>query len=397
MNSKYYLVASIVIFIAAQAIAGAFRGSVLYPTSAPSDFGQVFPANKPEASAGGETGGASQTHAVYWTSAGTAVDLNPTNLSGLTTTWVNGTDGSQQVGFGYGSNINQGQALLWSGSPESAVNLNPVGFLGATAYATYGGEQVGSGSGNGVTVPVGTQALLWKGSAASAINLNPTNLPEINTSVAYGLSSTEQVGEGQLGPENPHALLWTGSAASAVDLNVSGALDKGVLINFVLSEAYGTAGDEQVGYETQYYTASKNAFLWTGTAASAVDLDPSDLSGFTNSVANGTNGAQQVGYGFGPGTSNNDHALLWSGTANSAVDLQSMLPSSGVWSTSIADTIDSSGNIYGLATGVYDGVNGIYAVEWSPLPEPSSGLLAGLLSGVGLLLRRRRNSNPNSL
>ena len=90
---------------------------------------------------------------------------------------------------------------------------------------------------------------------------------------------------------------------TAIDLHPSGFTD---------SVAYGVGGGQQVG-EGFMSNFSEHALLWTGTAASVVDLNP---SGFTGSRALGASGGQQVGYGLGP-----DHALLWTGTAATAVDL----------------------------------------------------------------------------
>ncbi len=63
----------------------------------------------------------------------------------------------------------------------------------------------------------------------------------------------------------------------------------------------------------------EHALLWSGTAASAVDLNP---SGIDLVYAYGISGGQQVGSGYGSATGGIIyHALLWSGTAASAVDL----------------------------------------------------------------------------
>ena len=127
-----------------------------------------------------------------------------------------------------------------------------------------------------------------------------------------------------------------------------------------------------------------HALLWSGTAASAVDLNP---VGFTFSEARGVFGGQQVGYGYGPATGGTfNHALLWSGTAGSAVDLQSFLPEN--YTGSDAAAIDPNGNIVGEAynssTGQYD------AILWVAVPEPSAFALAGLGAATLLILHRRK-------
>ena len=85
------------------------------------------------------------------------------------------------------------------------------------------------------------------------------------------------------------------------------------------SYAFGVAGGSQVGQGYGPSTGNNaHALLWSGTAASMVDLNP---TGFNNSYAWGNSVTNQVGYGSGIGSGNNDHALLWSGTAASAIDL----------------------------------------------------------------------------
>jgi hypothetical protein len=86
-----------------------------------------------------------------------------------------------------------------------------------------------------------------------------------------------------------------------------------------------------------------HALLWTGSADSVVDLNP---SGFTASEAYGVSGGQQVGVGTIGGQ---EHALLWMGSADSVVDLHTFLPPQ--FTSSIAHGIDADGNIVGYASG----------------------------------------------
>jgi hypothetical protein len=73
---------------------------------------------------------------------------------------------------------------------------------------------------------------------------------------------------------------------------------------------------------------------------------------------------------------------LWTGTAASATDLQLLLPAN--LEDSRALSIDAAGNIFGLAG---DTSGRTHAVEWSPVPEPSTFIL--LLLGVTLAWLRR--------
>jgi hypothetical protein len=110
------------------------------------------------------------------------------------------------------------------------------------------------------------------------------------------------------------ASLWTGTAASWVDLSPAGS---------VYSRAFGVYGGQQVGHADFLVDSPPNVFpvaqsragVWSGTASSWVSLHPADAA---LSIAWGTSGNQQVGHAAING---NDHAGLWSGTAASWVDL----------------------------------------------------------------------------
>jgi len=311
-------------------------------------------------------------HPLLWSgSAASAVDLNP---AGFTNSYAYGVSGGQQFGLGTGTatgNVNH--ALLWSGSAGSAVDLNPPGFTLSDGSGISGGQEVGYGYGPATSNAF--HGLLWSGSAASAVDLSPVGFDR--GSFAVGISGGKEVGYGFSGAtgNNEHALLWSGTAASAVDLNPAG---------FDNSFALGVFGGKEVGSGSGAATGNNSAtvydhaLLWSGTAASAVDLNP---AGFTYSYALGVFGGQQVGDGHGPATGNHIHALLWSGTAASVVDLQSFL--SSAYTDSYAYAIDANGNIIGRATFAADGRD--HAIEWVVVPEPGTGLLviAGLLGLAG--------------
>src|SRR3989304_6317041 len=132
---------------------------------------------------------------------------------------------------------------------------------------------------------------------------------------------------------------------SAIDLNPSG---------FDISQAHRTYGGQQVGYG--HGSASDNnehALLWNGSAESVVDLNP-----------RGFYGSYPTGYGA--------HAYVWSGSPESAVDLQQFLPNGFVDST--ATSIDAQGNIVGFA---WDGNNQYHAILWQPVPEPGTFVMLG--------------------
>ena len=133
--------------------------------------------------------------------------------------------------------------------------------------------------------------------------LHPAGSIESN---AWGVSGGEQVGYAKFG-SSYHAGLWSGTAASWVDLKPAGSTS---------SWAYGVSGGQQVGYAD--IGTREHAGLWSGTAASWVDLNP---AGSFWSYAYGISGGQQVGSTLDPLTDYYTHASLWSGTAASWVDL----------------------------------------------------------------------------
>jgi hypothetical protein len=125
-----------------------------------------------------------------------------------------------------------------------------------------------------------------------------------------GLGGNQQVGYAY-DPSWNHAILWTGSAASAVDLHPTN-------IPLQMSEAQATDGIHQVGYGLSL-DDNFHALLWSGSASTTIDLNPTQFGGVVNSKAFGISGGQQVGEAYSLGS--HTHAAVWSGTADSAVDL----------------------------------------------------------------------------
>ncbi len=367
--------AAFVLIAAAAPIANAamYQSVILFPISALSAFSSASPAGGPATAVGGQVVGsaldsAGINHAYLWASSGGG-DLGAGFASGSTTSFAVATSGGRQVGYTETSGgAYTDQAILWSGPGGSSVNLNPVSLSGFTASEALGlsaSEQVGYATGTAV----GNQnhAVLWSGSASSAVDLQPAAALGYSSSAAVATDGTQQVGQvsGTASAQSAHAALWAGSADSFVDLNPTAA-------GYTTSLGLGVDLNQQVGNGSGSATnLQTHALLWTGSAGSVIDLNPTNLTTISSSTAEGTNGSQQVGFGSGNGTGNHLNALLWSGTAGSAINLQSMLPDSVTWTSSYATSIDSAGNVFGVAQGVMNAVTENFAVEWSPLVSSS--------------------------
>jgi hypothetical protein len=121
-------------------------------------------------------------HAILWSgTAASAVDLNPT---GITSSTAYGIGGGQQVGQG------DNHAFLWTSSAASAIDLNPTGFNYSKAVSTNGTEQVGYGFGSFTN---GYNALFWSGSADSFVNLQ-SYLPATDTWTSSQAFSVDSAG-----------------------------------------------------------------------------------------------------------------------------------------------------------------------------------------------------------
>jgi len=202
-----------------------------------------------------------------------------------------------QVGTGFYKLVeNHYHALLWSGTPESAVSLNPEGAEKSLAYATDGKQQVGIAGGLG-----DRRAALWSGTAESYVNLHPKGYI---ISEAYGAGEGIQAGYASSG--NAHAVLWRGSAQSVVDLNPGPNEDWG-------SRAFATNGEIQVGL------ASNNgptlAALWGGTPESYLNLHqflPEQFQGSgESSEARGIDSAGNIVGWAADTTTGRAKAVLW--------------------------------------------------------------------------------------
>jgi hypothetical protein len=238
-----------------------------------------------------------ETHATWWSgSAASMVDLHP---GGADWSECLGVGDGQQVGRARFSNV--WHASLWSGTAASRIDLAPDGAVESAAQAARGGQQVGWAN-----LGSGSRVSLWSGTKASWVDLTPTGATR---GAALGVNAGQQVGWSLIGGVN-HAGMWSGTAGSWVDLDPAGSIG---------SDARDTDAGQQVGdmTDTNYWV---HASLWTGSAATWVDLSP---AGTFESIAYGVHAGKQVGFVNLGGL---HQAFVWSGTAESGVNLHPFLP-----------------------------------------------------------------------
>ena len=291
---------------------------------------------------GKQVGGGGNGHAMLLNgNALTSIDLHP---AGYSYSMATSTDGTEHCGYAYGFGIH---AMKWSGTSNTAVDLHN-GYNSTRCTGTHGGQQTGYGETLIYSVAI-QRAMLWNGTSAY-VDLGPAGF---SFSKALGVRNGQQVGHAG-GPPYPmgdvvgyqsgtHAFMWTGTAASAVDLHP---------IGFDGSQALATNGTQQGGWGYSILpTQHLHAMLWSGTAASAVDMHP---AGYADSRITAMTDTKQVGDGWiGPmGQAGSvRHALVWTGTPESIVDLNQYLPAGYIHA--VATGVDANGNVAGFAYNNY--------------------------------------------
>ncbi|MBL9030704.1 MAG: hypothetical protein JNM80_03235 [Phycisphaerae bacterium] len=258
-----------------------------------------------------------------------------------------------------------GRASLWSGTPESRVQLWSTP---SSALAIAGDQQVGWTD----ALAGGNQrAAMWRGSMGSYVSLHPAGA---TFSYATATDGTFQGGyvERQTGP-NPggYAVIWNGTPEPIATLNPPGHT----------AQLLGMVPGQQVGWTVPTTGSPTHAALWRGSAASWVDLNPSNSS---LSQAWATAGTIQVG-GYAPNGASLSRACAWFGTAESVVNLHSLLPPGYISSVATCvSVVDGITHVGGLATRDFQNPE---AFVWTFVPAPG---LAALLVAAGVLARGRR-------
>lgn len=288
-----------------------------------------------------------------------SLDLHPSALvdnpvtGAVGRSFIQGGAAGIQVGWVSGT-VTAGRPapVAWRGSAESAAFLNiPFVNFGGQAQATDGSQIVGYATTQDEDGVIGVaQAMVWNAATGAAVALGDGN----STSIAYGVGGGAQVG--YVTKSQANAVLWRGTRQSQVSLHPK---------NAVVSVANATDGVRQVGYagfdiRVRQEAAKGNkdkrfnyAHLWTGTAASALNIHPYPLNNLpginlTQSFALAMNGNWIVGYAGDEtkfGTPAYSHAIVWSSSFES-IDLNAFLPEGFVGAQ--ATSVDADGNVSGF-------------------------------------------------
>jgi len=250
--------------------------------------------------AAGTAAAATAANAQQWT----AINLHP---AGATSSVAEGIDGVYQVG----TVDVDGGAVLWNSSAASVIRLNPYSTYGSIGRALRGGVQVGS-----VTIPRGTaaRAAIWSGTPQSWVDIHPAHMEEVTSTVAYAFDGDTIGGTYFIDTGAQFVLgrpcIWTDATPESwVDLLPPG---------YTTGEVLGVHGDIQVGATYEEFLGK--AAMWSGSAASFVDLNPPEA--FASS-ATCTDGTHQYGVVAAFTPVPGIYAARWSGTAESWEDMGS--------------------------------------------------------------------------
>jgi hypothetical protein len=273
-----------------------------------------------------------KTHA-FLIGADGSMDVTPAGFSGA---MINDSAGLQHVGGVAVLGNYPGHAWLWTDFGAS-IDLNPPGFTVSEALGVGGGQQVGYVDSGAFCPQCGLvmqrHAVMWSGTADSMVQLHTKFA---SYTMATGTDGVQQVGEGAVGI-GFHALLWNGPGSAVIDLNPGPA--------WKFSMACAVDDGHQVGSIAGTATSdAPHAALWTSTAASWVDLNP---SGYSQSNACSVHAGVQVGSGAPSAAPWTRRALAWQGSSASVTDLHALLPAEFQAWNSYAEDIDAFGNIVG--------------------------------------------------
>jgi probable HAF family extracellular repeat protein len=329
------------------------------PAGAARDFGEGV--NSAGDVAGYTSTAAPASEAFGWT-AGGGFDqfgtLGGTSSFGLSINDEGVVVGRSDLGVG---NQTRPFRVLPGGTMENLGTLG--GNFGSANDVNASGVITGSAS-----TASTSRAFIWQeGVGMTDIgNFTPTGLSSGQAINAAG----HVAGQGTTSRGELHAFWWDG--ATMTDL---GTLEMGTS-----SLALGmNDADAVVGLSTtDALGTSFHAFLWSN-GAGMVQLD--ELAPFDTRAFDINNGGDAVGWSWIDAVGN-ARAVLWE-DGGAATDLNDCIPAGSGWLLNDARGINDAGQIVG--NGELNGAPRAFLL--TPVPEPLSGILAGIAAGA--IIRRR--------
>lgn len=319
------------------------------------------------ASDGSTVAGQLNSHATFWDSFGTALDVHPSFLNTNTqsgTSIVHDRLGGTSVGYGVSpANPRHAVALIWHST--TAVPLqDPFDSYSAMAVATDGTQVVGNvievDTIRDIVGPGDSHGIVWDAVTGAVI----ADLYGGKSITVNGVGGGQQVGH-ELRSKGGEARMWNGSARPVVDLHPDIA---------DTSFATATDGTHQVGnigIDVKLFNevhrgrrvTLNSAVIWSGTAES-VQILPFAATGQPVSSAFGLDIAGQYACGVGVGKNRTgstmyNHAVVWNLTSMTWIDLHDSLP--GGFVSSRALHVTAEGTVTGWAS---DTSNKLHAIVW---------------------------------
>ncbi len=206
--------------------------------------------------------------------------------------------------------------------PAGWGNLQLLGFCNGAevGYVYQNQEVVGGASGD---AQFSAHAALFSAPFYEFNDLHNS----MNFDVAAACDGNIQVGTMSNGSGTSHAAMWFGTARSEVDLHTGPYLSTGLnSLNAATNTQVGGGTLEKSivnGIEIKRF--QQHALLWHGTVKSLIDLHP---AGYLDSFATQFGPSKEVGYADKFDVNQNfiTNAYVWSGTTASALNLHQFVP-----------------------------------------------------------------------
>ncbi|HEY1381864.1 MAG TPA: PEP-CTERM sorting domain-containing protein [Gemmataceae bacterium] len=291
--------------------------------------------------------------------------------------------------------------VVWTGTPNSGVDLGQPAPASDSGVSAVSAAPVGFQAVGGMYVSGEKQAVMWTGPTLQSPQIvtlhNPATMFQSQANGAYTFNGVaKQVGysndilPGGLSTQ-PRARVWSGTAASAVDLTPPGYLYAAI------TAGNGDGPVEILSGHLGLTISDLRPAVWRGTggAFQVLNTPPGRPAGsvFYSSQTSG------VGLVAVNANEASPHAALWNLLTGAVTDLHSFLPPefqiAGAAST--AFYVDAAGNVYGQATISEGGEVGVPVVWLAAVPEPSTLSLSAAVALAACAVRRVRRRRSTGI